>query len=113
MPSATSPERRKRSPRVRVPSNEPVNFVVDGKPVAGQLQKISITGGLAVLAQPVKPGSFADIELQTAVGKVKAAVEFLQRQESAYAFRFVVLDGKDQKRLDTTLSLMRKQGLGM
>jgi hypothetical protein len=112
MKSFASPAtRRARAPRVRVPNHEPVRFVVEGKPLAGYLHTISITGGLASTAGPVKEGTFADIALQTALGKVTGAIEFLRPRDAGYAFRFVYLDTKDQERLNSTLSLMRKQGL--
>ena len=112
MKSLASLARRARAPRVRVPNHEPVRFVVEGKPLVGYLHTISITGGLASTAGPVKEGTFADIALQTALGKVSGAIEFLRPRDSAgQAFRFVYLDAKDQERLNSTLSLMRKQGL--
>lgn len=111
MKSFASPARRARAPRVRVPNHEPVRFVVEGKPLVGYLHTISITGGLASTAGPVKEGTFADIALQTALGKVTGAIEFLRPRDSGHAFRFVYLDTKDQERLNSTLSLMRKQGL--
>jgi hypothetical protein len=112
MKSGTSPARRARSPRVRVPKTEPVSFIVDGKPVDGQLHKISIAGGLATLSRPVPPGSFADFALDTSAGKVSAAVEFLSPGIKGQGFRFVYLEGKDQQRLNSVLALMRKHGFG-
>ena len=109
--SPNSGSRRARAPRMRVPNNEPVRFVVDGKPFVGYLHTISLSGGLASTTKPVKEGTFADIAMQTALGKVSAAIEFLHPWEEGHAFRFVYLDGKDQERLDSTLALMRKQGL--
>ena len=111
MTTASAKPRRARAPRVRVPNNEPVRFVVDGKPLVGYLHTISITGGLASTTKPVREGQFADIDMQTALGKVSAAIEFLHPWEEGHAFRFDCLDGKNQERLDSTLSLMRKQGL--
>jgi len=108
--SASSP-RRARAPRVRVPNNEAVRFVVEGKSFVGHLHTISITGGVASTAGPVKEGTFADISLQTALGKVTGAIEFLRPHKAGHAFRFVYLDSKDQERLSSTLLLMRKQGL--
>ena len=85
--------------------------MVEGRPFTGHLHTISITGGLASTAGPVKAGTFADIALQTALGKVTGAIEFLRPHEAGHAFRFVYLDSKDQERLNSTLSMMRKQGL--
>lgn len=85
--------------------------MVEGKPFVGYLHAISVSGGLASTTGPVKEGTFADIAMQTAQGKVTGAIEFLRAQESRHAFRFVYLDPKDQERLNSIVALMRKQGL--
>lgn len=106
---------KKRSPRVRVPNDEMVRFNIDGAVVPGILQRLSLTGGLAEFPVPVLAGNIAEVQLNTTLGPVSGLVEFLRQQKGgtgSHPFRFIALGDGDYKRLNATLQLMRRLGLG-
>ena len=107
---------RTRSPRVRVPDNESVNFNVGNKQMAATLQTLSLTGGLVRFTGHIGDLALAEVVLNTTSGPVKALVEFLKAQAAegpaSRPFRFIALDDADYTRLAATLQLMRKQGYG-
>ena len=106
---------RKRSPRVRVPNDEMVRFNIDGAVIPAVLQRLSLTGGLAEFPPVVAPGNIAEVQLNTTLGPVSGLVEFLRQQKSgprSHPFRFIALGDGDYKRLNATLQLMRRLGLG-
>lgn len=106
----------KRSPRVRVPNDEMVRFNIDGKVFPAVLQRLSLTGGLAEFAGPVAAGNIAEVQFNTKLGPVSGLVEFLRQEAStpgSHPFRFIALADGDYKRLNTTLMLMRRLGLGV
>ena len=107
---------KKRSPRVRVPNDEMVRFNIDGAVVPGVLQRLSLTGGLAEFPTSVGAGNIAEVQLNTTLGPVSGLVEFLRHQKGeamAHPFRFIALGDGDYKRLNATLQLMRRLGLGL
>jgi hypothetical protein len=107
---------RKRSPRVRVPNEEMIRFNIDGTLIPAILKRLSLTGGLAEFAGPATAGKIAEVKLNTKLGPVTGLVEFLRQQNSkagAHPFRFIALADGDYKRLNTTLMLMRRLGLGV
>ena len=116
MPHFPQSQAKTRSPRVRVPNRETIRFNVDGRVVSAILHKLSLTGGLAEFPGPLGAVSIAEALLDTACGPVSGLVEFLRVQKSqgprTYAFRFIALSDGDYKRLNATLALMRKRGLG-
>ena len=88
---------------------------IEGKAVTAILQRLSLTGGLAVFQATVSAGTLAEVHIKTTNGPVKGLIEFLKPQKSgngAHPFRFIALDDSDFKRLNETLKLMRKMGLG-
>jgi hypothetical protein len=106
----------KRSPRVRVPNEELVRFKIDGTVFPAVLHRLSLTGGLAEFAGPVAAGNVAEVQLNTKLGPVSGLVEFLRQQNSrpgSHPFRFIALADGDYRRLNTTLMLMRRLGLGV
>jgi hypothetical protein len=106
---------RKRSPRVRVPNDEKVRFNIEGSLFSAVLHKLSMTGGLAQVPAVVREGNIAEVKLNTTLGPVSGLVEFLRPQKSApgsQPFRFIALGDGDYKRLQSTLLVMRKLGLG-
>ena len=107
---------RTRSPRVRVPDNESVNFNVGNRQMAATLQTLSLTGGLVRFNGHIGDLTLAEVVLNTTSGPVKALVEFLKAQAAevpaSRPFRFIALDDADYTRLAATLQLMRKQGYG-
>lgn len=115
MPFFPQFQSRKRSPRVRVPNDEKVRFNIDGSLFSAILHKLSMTGGLAQVPAVVREGNIAEVKLNTTLGPVSGLVEFLRPQKSApgsQPFRFIALGDGDYKRLQSTLLVMRKLGLG-
>ena len=116
MPHFPKSQTKARSPRVRVPNEETIRFNVDGRLVSAILHKISLTGGLAEFPSPLGEVSIAEAALETTHGPVKGLVEFLARQKQSrpntYPFRFIALSDTDYKRLNATLTQMRKMGFG-
>lgn len=107
---------KKRSPRVRVPNDEMVRFNIDGTVVPAILQRLSLTGGLAEFPTSVTAGNIAEVQLNTTLGPVSGLVEFLRQQKNGameHPFRFIALGDGDFKRLNATLQLMRRLGLGL
>jgi hypothetical protein len=107
---------KKRSPRVRVPNDEMIRFNMDGRVFPAVLQRLSMTGGLAEFAGAVSAGNIAEVHLNTTLGPVRGLVEFLRPQNAragSHPFRFIALGDGDYKRLNATLTLMRKVGLGL
>jgi len=107
---------RKRSPRVRVPNDEMIRFNLDGRVFPAVLHRLSLTGGLAEFAGAVGAGNIAEVHLNTTLGPVSGLVEFLRPQKagaSSHPFRFIALGDGDYKRLNATLTLMRRLGLGL
>jgi hypothetical protein len=94
-----------------------VRFNIDGRLVPGVLQRLSLTGGLAEFPAPVNAGNIAEVQLNTTLGPVSGLVEFLREQQKAgstsHPFRFIALGDGDYKRLNATLTLMRRLGLGV
>ena len=91
------PSERARAPRIRVPNSERALFIVGTARFVGVIQRLSLTGGSAVLSKgPIAHGTIGDISLSTVFGRVDAKIEFLQIGADgvahAQAFRFVVMD---------------------
>jgi hypothetical protein len=104
---------RTRSPRVKVPNPESVNFNLGEIQAPARLRKLSLTGGLVEFEGPVGEIALAEVVLNTASGPVSALVEFLQPTKEAgraRPFRFIALDDRDYDRLNDTLATMRRQG---
>jgi len=105
---------KNRALRVRVPSNESINFNLGGRQVPAVLQKLSMTGGLAEFKIPIGETALAEVSLSTASGPINALVEVMTAQQKGShcrPFRFIALDDNDYQRLAATLQTMRKQGL--
>jgi len=80
--------------------------VADQK-LRGSLQRLSVTGGCAVLEKKIKGGTLAEIEIPTPIGRICGLIEFLERRAAAQcpelAFRFVGLNDHDYERLTKAL----------
>src|SRR5260370_12050377 len=113
MPHFPKSQSKTRSPRVRVPNEETIRFSVDGRLVPAILHKISLTGGLAEFPCALGEVSIAEASFETTNGPVKGLVELLamlkKGRPNTYPFRFIALSDSDYKRLNATLTLMRKQ----
>jgi hypothetical protein len=76
----------------------------DGKRYSGQLQVVSLTGGLLGVPKPVEPGSVGKLMFLTKNGPVLGEAQMLvplswERQ----AFKFVALRDDDQCRLQSAI----------
>ncbi len=69
--TATKPQKRKKSPRaprIRVPNSERALFTIDDGHFVGVLQRLSLSGGSALLSKgPIPKGTMADIDLKTSM----------------------------------------------
>ncbi len=104
-----------RAPRIRVPKSERALFSIDDTRFLGGLQRLSLTGGSAVLSKgPVPQGARGEIVMNTVFGKVSAHIEFLQTGADgvplAQAFRFLSMGSASAKRLADSAKLMEQAG---
>jgi hypothetical protein len=107
--------KRERAPRIRVPNSERAIFTVDTARFLGVIQRLSLTGGSAVLSKgPIPHGTMGDIALRTVFGRVDAKVEFLQTGADgvplAQAFRFIAMDDTSSDRFAAAARQMEKAG---
>jgi len=116
--TATRPQKRKknpRAPRIRVPNNERALFTLEGAHFVGVLQRLSLSGGSALLSKgPIAHGTTADIDLKTVFGRVHAEIQFLQTGADgiplAQAFRFVSMGPTSSRRLALAAKELEKAG---
>ena len=90
----TEESRRPRPPRIRVPNQQKAIFTVDNQKIIGVVQRLSSTGGSALLMKgPIPKGTLGEMLFGTVFGKVNAHIEFLHRGADgvplAQAFTFV------------------------
>ena len=95
----------RRSPRVRLPSTTPaVLRSKNGSRCEGELQVVSLTGGLVCLPVPLVHRSRAKVLFVTRVGTIRGSVEMLTPVSSdLQPFRFLALAGRSQRRLTTAI----------
>ncbi len=110
-----TPSKRNRAPRIRVPNNERAIFTVDDSKFVGVIQRLSLTGGSAVLAKgPIPHGAMGELILNTVYGKVTAHIEFLQTGADAtplaQAFRFLAMDDDSSRRYSAAAEHMEREG---
>jgi hypothetical protein len=104
-----------RAPRIRVPNSERALFSVEEARFVGVLQRLSLTGGSAVLSKgPIAHGTMGNIALNTVFGKVSAQIEFLQTGADgiplAQAFRFLAMEEASSKRFAAAAQQMENEG---
>ena len=107
--------KRTRPPRIRVPNHERALFTVDTSKFVGVIQRLSLTGGSAILAKGLIPqGTIGKMGLNTVFGKVEAQIEFLHAGADgiplAQAFRFLAMDSVSSKRFAAAAKQMEKAG---
>ena len=107
--------KRGRPPRICVPNSERALFTVDDRQFVGVIQRLSLTGGSAILAKgPIPRGTMGGMELKTVFGKVSAHVEFLQTGADgiplAQAFRFLAMDDASAERFKAAAAQMVAEG---
>lgn len=109
--------RKLRAQRIRVPNQERALFQVNESRFVGVIQRLSLTGGSAVLSKgPIPHGSEGVIALNTVFGKVTAHIEFLNKGAEgiplAQGFRFVSMDDVSKRRFHAAAQQMLDQGFG-
>jgi hypothetical protein len=109
------PSKSPRPPRIRVPNSERALFTVDDVRFVGVLQRLSLTGGSAVLSKgPIPHGTMGDLTMNTVYGKVSAHIEFLQTGADgvplAQAFRFLAMEDKSAERFAAAAKQMEIEG---
>jgi len=107
--------RHSRPPRIRVPNQERAIFTVDGQKFVGIIQRLSLTGGSALLVKgPIPKGTLGEIALSTVFGRVDAHIEFLHTGADgtplAQAFRFVSMNATSTKRFTAAAEQMQNAG---
>jgi hypothetical protein len=90
----TEKSRRPRPPRILVPNQQKAIFTVDNQKIIGVVQRLSSTGGSALLMKgPIPKGTLGEMLFGTVFGKVNAHIEFLHRGADgvplAQAFTFI------------------------
>jgi hypothetical protein len=100
-----------RPPRIRVPHQQKAIFTVDDQKLVGVVQRLSSTGGSALLVKgPIPEGTLAKMVFGTVFGRVNAHIEFLHRGADgvplAQAFAFVTMDSTSSQRLNKALEEM-------
>jgi hypothetical protein len=67
-----------RPPRIRVPNKERALLTVNNQKFVEVIQRLSLTGGSAILSKgPIPQGTLADMGLNAVFGKVRAQIQFL------------------------------------
>ena len=115
MKKSQKPRQNERAPRIRVPNSERALFAIQNAHFVGVLQRLSLTGGSAVLSKgPIAYGTMGDIALNTVYGKVCAQIEFLQTGADgvplAQAFRFLTMEDASAKRFAAAAEEMVREG---
>ena len=115
MKKSQKPSKSPRPPRIRVPNSERALFTVEDVRFVGVLQRLSLTGGSAVLSKgPIPHGTMGDLTMNTVYGKVSAHIEFLQTGADgvplAQAFRFLAMEDKSAERFAAAAKQMEKEG---
>jgi hypothetical protein len=103
----------RRPARLRPPDVTPaVLRLQDGGCTTGELQVVSLTGGLLGLSPPLHQGSLVKLMFLTSKGPVMGAAEMLTPvTRSQQPFRFVTLHEEAQRRLQTAIqSSLYRQG---
>jgi len=109
------PRKSARPPRIRVPNNERALFTVNNQKLVGVIQRLSLTGGSAILSKgPISQGTLGDMGLNTVFGKVKAQIQFLHTGADgiplAQAFRFIDMDDVSRERFSAAAAQMQSAG---
>ncbi len=109
------PRKSTRAPCIRVPNNERALFTLNNQKFVGVIQRLSLTGGSAILSKgPIPQGSLADMGLNTVFGKVTAHIQFLHSGADgiplAQAFRFIDMDDVSRERFSAAAVQMEKAG---
>src|SRR5215469_15645553 len=90
---------RRRAERVRFDESMPVSLrFPDGRRSSGQLQVVSITGGLLCLSQPLQPGLIGKVMFLTQNGSVLGEAQMLTPMSwERQPFKFTALRDDDRQ----------------
>jgi hypothetical protein len=107
--------KRARPPRIRVPNQERAVFTVDNQKFVGIVQRLSVTGGSALLVKgPIPKGTLGEMALSTVFGRVNAHIEFLHTGADgvplAQAFRFLAMSAVSTNRFSAATKQMQSAG---
>lgn len=99
-----------------MPYQQKVIFTVDNQKLVGVVQRLSLTGGSALIAKgPIPEGTLGEIAFGTVFGKVDAHIEFLHRGADgvplAQAFAFLTMDPMSSQRLHRAIEEMHSSDL--
>jgi hypothetical protein len=116
MPRNIGKSRKQRPPRIRVPHQQKAIFTVDNHKVVGVVQRLSLTGGSALLVKgPIPEGTLGQMVFGRVFGKVNAHIEFLHTGADsvplAQAFAFLTMDETSSQRFKTALEEMNDSDL--
>jgi hypothetical protein len=95
----------RRSPRTRLGQPIPALLLkADGRSAHGELQTISLTGGLLRLSKPLCKGDLVEVTFQAQPGRVQGLAQMLgplppAGAETAQAFRFIAMADDDHHTL--------------
>jgi hypothetical protein len=94
-----------------VPYQQKAIFTVDNQKLVGVVQRLSLTGGSALLVKgPIPEGTLGEIVFGTVFGKVNAHIEFLHRGADgvalAQAFAFLTMDAMSSQRFKRAIEEM-------
>ena len=108
-------QRSARPPRIRVPNHERALFTINTQKFVGVIQRLSLTGGSAILSKGAIPqGTLGDMALNTVFGKVAAQIQFLHvgadGMPLAQAFRFIDMDDVSRERFSAAATQMQSAG---
>ena len=115
LPQQSHPSTGRRAERVRFEESMPVSLRFrDGKRSSGQLQVISVTGGLLCLPQPVQPGAVGKVMFLIQGGAVLGEAQMLSPMSwERQPFKFLAMHEDDRTRLksaiDTRLAQTTRQ----
>jgi hypothetical protein len=99
-----------------VPHQQKAIFTVDNQKIVGVVQRLSLTGGSALLAKgPILHGTLGEIVFGTVFGKVKAHIEFLHQGADgvplAQAFAFLTMDAMSNQHFKRAIEEMHSPDL--
>ena len=96
-----------RTPRVNLDRNTPAVLRFEGgESVSGELQVVSLTGGLLSLPRSVEQGSQVKLMFLIGTGSVLAGAEMLSpMNRNLQPFRFVSLGQKERRKLESIIPL--------
>jgi hypothetical protein len=108
--------RKHRPYRIRVPHQQKAIFTVDCQKFVGVVQRLSLTGGSALLVKgPILEGTLGEMIFATIFGKVSAYIVFLHTGADgvprAQAFAFLAMDDISGQRFKKALEEMHTSDL--